>query len=144
MRPCQAAPTPSLRDDPPRSGEGDGCYGRSFVGPLLARLDQFAAFAQQDQPFLVIDADQDQAAGGVQDQGLDHLKPAGAAFGAELGHELGRIATRGPSHDPDQAEGEGQAEDRPDEIEEIHTLQGPAQSALRGQLLTTTVNEALR
>ena len=52
------------------------------------------------------------------------------AFGAELGQQLGRIAPRGPGREPDQAEGEGQAEDGPGKIEEIHTLQGPAQSAL--------------
>ena len=60
----------------------------------MTRLDQFAAFAQQDQPFLVIDADQNEATGGVQHQGLDDLKPALAALCIQPGQDLRRIAAR--------------------------------------------------
>src|SRR5690606_14979063 len=39
-----------------------------------ARLDQFAALAQQDQAFFLIDADQNQTARGIENQGFDDLQ----------------------------------------------------------------------
>ena len=64
------------------------------MGPT--RLDQLAPFAQQKQPLLVVDPDQNQTAGGIKHKGLDDRQPLLAAFGAEPGQKLGRIAARGP------------------------------------------------
>ena len=93
--------------------------------PRLAGLDQFATLAQKDQPLLVVDADQDQAAGGIQHQGLDHLQTTLAARGLKTGHQLGRVAANRPGGQADQAQGEGQAEDGAKKVEEIHQ-DGPA------------------
>ena len=84
------------------------------------------AFMSDVAPFFVVDADQHQAARGVQHQGLDHLHaPHLALRPLEAGQNLGRIAPRRPGGQADDAQGDGQAEDRPEQIEEVHADAAP-------------------
>ena len=121
-----------------------------MAGRVRARLDQLAAFTQQDQPLFLIDADQHQPAGRVQYQGLDDLQPPLAPLGAEPGQQLRRIAAPGPGGQTDQAKREGQAEDRPGKIKKGHEgstwrLESTRpHGRVRGQRLTVRVNVAFR
>jgi hypothetical protein len=103
--------------------------GRPVGG--LAGLDQFAALAEQNQPFLVIDADEDQPASGIQHQGFHDLKAALAPLGAQFGEELGGVAAGRPGAEPDQAQHKGQAEDGAGEIKDVHAGDGSGAAGTR-------------